>query len=164
MSNKESYTPEEWQTLTRAPFLASLTIVSGAPSGPLGIMHEATAMAQSMQELIQQTTSEPLMMAIGAELKEDPKKMQEELKVNAKTPADVEAQALEALRNASTILAAKATPEEGAAYKKFVMDMGARVAGAAKEGGFMGMGGVQVSDREKAMLAELAAALGVTAP
>jgi hypothetical protein len=162
MSNKESYTAEEWQTLTRAPFIASLAIVSGAPSGPLGIMHEATAMAQSMQELIQQS-NEPLMAAIGAELKEDPKKMQEELKVNAKSPADVEAQALEALKNASSILAAKATPEEAAAYKKFVMDMGARVAGAAKEGGFMGMGGVQVSDREKAILAELATALGVTA-
>jgi hypothetical protein len=37
------------------------------------------------------------------------------------------------------------------------------VAEASKEGGFLGFGGVQVSEAEKATLAEIAAALGTRA-
>jgi hypothetical protein len=37
------------------------------------------------------------------------------------------------------------------------------VAEASKEGGFLGIGGVQVSEAEKATLAEIAAALGTRA-
>jgi hypothetical protein len=37
------------------------------------------------------------------------------------------------------------------------------VAEASKEGGFLGFGGVQVSEAEKATLAEIATALGTSA-
>jgi hypothetical protein len=38
--------------------------------------------------------------------------------------------------------------------------LASKVAEASKEGGFLGFGGVQVSDAEKAALAEISSALG----
>jgi hypothetical protein len=48
-------------------------------------------------------------------------------------------------------LEAKA-PEDAPAFKAWLQAIAQRVAEAAKEGGFMGFGGVRVSDAEKATL------------
>jgi hypothetical protein len=64
------------------------------------------------------------------------------------------------LRDAMQILSAKATPEEIDAYKRFVMTVAQAVAGAHKEGGFLGIGGKQISDAENQALDELSSALG----
>ncbi|MCX5739681.1 MAG: hypothetical protein NTZ61_14540, partial [Proteobacteria bacterium] len=50
-----------------------------------------------------------------------------------------------------------------AAYQSFLKALGERVANAAKEGGFLGIGGERVSEGERQMLASLAEALGTTA-
>jgi hypothetical protein len=73
-------------------------------------------------------------------------------------PADIKAKALEALRQVTALLAAKA-PSDAAAYKAWLAHISQNVAEASKEGGFLGFGGVQVSDAEKATLAEISAAL-----
>jgi hypothetical protein len=44
-----------------------------------------------------------------------------------------------------------------------LLDLGKNVAEASSEGGFLGIGGVQVSDAEKATLADISRALGTTA-
>ena len=75
--------------------------------------------------------------------------------------ADVVPRALETLRQASAILDAKA-PADAPAFKAWLNAIAAKVAEASKEGGFLGFGGVQVGDAEKATLAEIAAALGTS--
>jgi hypothetical protein len=50
-------------------------------------------------------------------------------------------------------------PEDAAAFKAWLEDLARRVAEAAKEGGFLGFGGVQVSAAEQATLTEISAAL-----
>jgi hypothetical protein len=57
------------------------------------------------------------------------------------------------------IVAAKGSPEELATYKQLMVQAAQNVANAAKEGGFMGIGGVVVSDAEKQALGEITAAL-----
>jgi hypothetical protein len=76
-------------------------------------------------------------------------------------PADVVPRALETLRQASTILDAKA-PADAPAFKAWINGIAGKVAEASKEGGFLGFGGVQVCDAEKATLAQIATALGTT--
>ena len=71
---------------------------------------------------------------------------------------DIKAKALDALRQVTTLLTAKA-PGDAAAYKAWLAHISQNVAEASKEGGFLGFGGVQVSDAEKATLAEISAAL-----
>jgi hypothetical protein len=74
-------------------------------------------------------------------------------------PADVKTKSIESLRQVSTLLDTKA-PDDAAAFKGWLRQISQSTAEAAKEGGgLLGLGGVQVSDAEKATLAEISSAL-----
>ena len=62
---------------------------------------------------------------------------------------------LQNLRDATALIEQKATPEELAAYKRFVLTVADKVANAHREEG------VDVSAAEQAAIDEIAAALGV---
>ena len=66
---------------------------------------------------------------------------------------------LEELRGVQAVVAAKATPEEAAAYGQWLVASAQAAADAAKEGGFMGFGAQQVSEREEAMLEQVRSAV-----
>jgi len=68
-------------------------------------------------------------------------------------------QVLEELRAVQALVAAKATPEEAAAFGQWLVAAAQAAAEAAKEGGFMGFGAVLVSEREEAMLVQVRAAV-----
>ena len=82
--------------------------------------------------------------------------LKEKLK-GSKAP-EIKAKSVEALRQAAVLLDAKA-PGEAAAVKAWLRQISQNVADASTEGGFLGFGGVAVSDAEKATLAEIDAAL-----
>jgi hypothetical protein len=74
-------------------------------------------------------------------------------------PAEIKNACIETLRQAAAIVDAKA-PGDAAAYKAWLQQISQHVAEAANEGGgFLGIGGVQVSDAEKATLTEISSAL-----
>ena len=54
-------------------------------------------------------------------------------------------------------------PGDAAAFKDWLRQISQHVADAAKEGGFLGIGGVRVSEAEKATLAEISSALKLPA-
>ena len=54
-------------------------------------------------------------------------------------------------------------PGDAAAFKAWLRGISQKVAEASKEGSFLGVGGVQVSDAEKATLADISNALGINA-
>jgi hypothetical protein len=54
-------------------------------------------------------------------------------------------------------------PGEAEGVKRWLLGTAQQAAEAAREGGFLGIGGVKVSDAEKAALAEVAQVLGVKA-
>ena len=68
-------------------------------------------------------------------------------------------QVLEELRAAQALVAARAAPEEAAAFGRWLVAAAQAAAEAAKEGGFLGFGAQQVSDREEAMLDQVRAAV-----
>jgi hypothetical protein len=63
-------------------------------------------------------------------------------------------------KEVARILDAKASPEEAREYKEWAMQIAESVAKAAKEGGFLGIGGTRVSEGEKEAFAQIADALG----
>ena len=65
------------------------------------------------------------------------------------------------LREAASLVDAQTTPDEARAYREFVLTVAEAVASANREGGFAGIGGKAVSDREQAALDEIRATLGV---
>ena len=77
-------------------------------------------------------------------------------------PAEAVQRSLANLREVSAILDAKA-PGDAPAFKAWLSSISQKVAAASKEGGFLGIGGVQVSDAEKATLGDIAKALGTSA-
>jgi hypothetical protein len=78
-------------------------------------------------------------------------------------PAQIKARAIEALRRAAAIIDAKAPPQEAREFKTWLRSISQEVAEAAKEGGFLGIGGERVSEAEQAALREIVEALGVPA-
>jgi hypothetical protein len=77
-------------------------------------------------------------------------------------PAQRVQRSLSSLREVSAILDANA-PSDAAAFKAWLGGISQKVAEAAVEGGFLGFGGVKVSDAEKATLDDIAKALGTAA-
>ena len=75
----------------------------------------------------------------------------------------VRQEVIDELRRVNEILSAKATPEEAASFRIWLIQAAQNAANAAKEGGFFGILAVQVSKREEAMLAELRDILDVEA-
>ena len=79
---------------------------------------------------------------------------------NRQKGGDIKTVSAERLRSAIALLEQKAEPEEVEAYRRFVLSLGEAAAAAHKEGGFLGVGGKQVSEEEQAALDEIAAVIG----
>jgi hypothetical protein len=77
----------------------------------------------------------------------------------SKKPAEIVTKALEVIKQAATIIDAKA-PGDAASFKAWLQHIAQAVAEASEEGGFLGFGGVQISDTEKATLAHIAESIG----
>ena len=70
-------------------------------------------------------------------------------------------QAREALSLVATLLDTRTTPEESAGYKDWLVRIAHASAEAAREDtGFLGRGGTQVNDAERAAIADVAQLLG----
>jgi hypothetical protein len=68
------------------------------------------------------------------------------------------------LRGALETVEQKGTSIEVEDYKRFVYALADRVARSHKEGGFLGIGGKEVSDDERTALETVASTLGYTPP
>ena len=71
---------------------------------------------------------------------------------------ELKQKAIEELRGVAGLLDLKA-PDDAAGFKAWLNAIAQKTAEAGTEGGFLGFGGVAVSDAERATLAEIAAAL-----
>ena len=166
MATKASFTTEEWQQVLESPLLAATAVTAADPSGLFGLVKEGFAASRALAEARADTGSNELMSAVVADLEtsEGRDSVREGLKaaLAGGRAADVKPRAIEGLRQVSALLETKA-PEDAAAFKAWLAEIAERVAEASKEGGFLGFGGVQVSDAEKATLAEIDAALRRTA-
>ena len=162
MADKSNFTPEEWTRLLEAPMMAGMAVSAAEPSGLFGMLKESFATGKLLVQAKTDTTTNVLVKAVAADYKtaEGRKAASEGLraKLGGGQPGEIKTKALGALRQVSALLAAKA-PGDAAAFKAWLAQISQSVAEAAKEGGFLGFGGVQVSEAEKATLAEISTAL-----
>jgi hypothetical protein len=80
--------------------------------------------------------------------------------LTGKTPAELKVQAIAKLTQAGSLLDAKAGAD-AAPFKAWLKHVSESVAEASTEGGFLGFGGVKVTEAEKASIAEVARALNI---
>jgi len=162
MANKQSFTPEEWTKILESVMLAGMAVSAAEPSGLWGLLKEGVASSSALAAAKSDSGSSELIKAVVAEYEtsEGRSSVQEALRkrFSGAKPADVVQRSLENLREVSAILAAKA-PGDAPAFKAWLNSISEKVAEASSEGGFLGIGGVQVSDKEKATLADISKAL-----
>lgn len=145
MATKADFNAEEWSKLVEAPLLAGVR-VSGTSGG--GKIREAVAVAKVYREGRQAQGDSALLDEIVA----SPPGV-EQPEPGDDPSAVVTARLHEALR----IIDEKGTPQDADAYRKFVVAVARAAAEAHKEGGFIGIGGRQISEEEAAALKEIQA-------
>jgi hypothetical protein len=162
MANKASFTPEEWKQLLESPMLASIAVTAAEPSGLWGMLKESFAAGGTLARAKADAGANELIKAVVTDFGSGEGRgaardgLQARLKDSK--PGEAKDKAVEGLRQVAALLDAKA-PNDAAAFKTWLQSIGQQVAEAAKEGGFLGFGGVQVSDAEKATLSEISSAL-----
>jgi hypothetical protein len=158
VTNKSAFSEEEWARIVRAPFVAGMAITLADPGGPIEATKETMA---TLKSATSPPSREQLLAEVALEIQAMTQQKRSPLagyRPAADGPPAGE-QVLAELRAAQALVAAKAEPEETAAFGRWLVTAAQAAADAAKEGGFMGFGAQQVSDREEAMLNQVRAAV-----
>jgi hypothetical protein len=160
MASKHDFTPEEWTKILESTMLAGMAVSAADPSDLWSLIKEGAASSSAMAAAKWDAGSNELVKAVVADLEatEGRSTVRDALRkrfANAK-PADVVLGSLESLREVSTALAAKA-PGDASVFKAWLNNISRKVAEASPE-----LGGVQVSDAERATLADISKALDTT--
>jgi hypothetical protein len=158
MANKTNFTNDEWKKLLEAPLLAGFAVSAGDPSGFIGTLQEGMASAKALAAVKADPGADELIKAVVEDLltPEGRTAAREGVRALAQGAKleELKTRALNELAGTAKILAAKA-PNEAAPFKDWLKQMAKLVAEAGTEGGFLGFGGVKVSDAERATLAEV---------
>ncbi len=161
MAQKTDFSLVEWKKIIQSPLLAGFAVSAADPSSLVGSLQEAFTEARMLADakasgdtLIKQTVEELMTSGGRADAREGIRTV-----VQGAQSSEIKSRALAALKETSDILDAKAS-SEAKAYKAWLKTIAKKVAEAGTEGGFLGFGGVKVSELEKATLADISKALG----
>jgi hypothetical protein len=166
MATKTDFSTEEWKEVLASVMMAGMAVTLADPSGLIGLTKEGLASGSALLAAKNDANANALVKAVVAdfETSEGRSAAREAIKtsVAGKQPAEMKTSLLEALGRVGSILDAKAAAD-ASAFKARLAQVSERVAEAAGEGGFLGFGGVRVSDAEKATLDDISKALRLSA-
>jgi hypothetical protein len=152
------FSADELARLADAPAQAGGLVMAASPSGGAATAQEVAALAAAVGEALQAAAPGTLLEQLSGPLQQLARRVQTD-----GIPAGG-ADALESLQAAAALVDSRAAPQDAAAYKAMLLAVAARVARAAREGGFLGIGGQQVSAAEAAALETIRLALGGGSP
>jgi len=155
MTTREDFTDEEWARLERAPIVAGMAISLADPGGPIEAVKESMASIKTVTETAQSGGQGELVDAVARSVTEKAQQRQSPLGDFKPRGAMAGDEILEELRAVNGLLTEKATPEEAAGFREWLLTAAQRSAEAAKEGGFMGFKAKRVSEGEQKMLERL---------
>jgi hypothetical protein len=164
MAKQDSFTSEEWTLLRLAPSLVSSGMSAAEPSGIFSTVKEAYAGATGMAEAFKANSGLELFASLAADRSipgmPDPKSMLGE-GTREQQMLNLKGAVLERVKSAVDLVNKKASPAEAAAYKNMLVAIAQKAAEASTEGGFLGFGGVRVSDAERAFITEVRSTAGL---
>ena len=160
MTTKNDYTTQEWEGLLQVPVMAGTYIMisdmsmTAMPRELKGLFKAILAQESpaEAQELVAAVTAD-----IMARAEQKGKLEQPQLESDQNTKRQV----LDLLKQDLAVLDSKAAPGEKAGFCAWLLQVAQATAEAGREGGFLGIGSVRVSDQEKAALVELKDAFGL---
>jgi hypothetical protein len=155
MTTKADFNDEEWTRLRRAPIVAGMAISLADPGGPIEAVKESMATIRTVTEAARSGGSGELVDTVAKSAAEDAEHRRSPLGDFRPRGALAGQQVLDELRAVNELISDKATPEEAAAFREWLLEAARRAADAAKEGGFMGFRAERVSEGEQQMLDRL---------
>jgi hypothetical protein len=163
MANKSNFTADEWKQLLGGVMLTGMAISAADPSGLWGMLKESLATSSALLSTRDDPNTNELVRAVVADFQtsEGRTAAREAIKTaltGVTRPADTQTKAVDALKQMASLLDTKA-PGDAPAFKAWLQAISQQTAEASTEGGFLGFGGVAVSDAEKAALDQIAQAL-----
>jgi hypothetical protein len=162
MASKTSFTPEEWKTIVGSPMLVGMAVSLAEPSGIWGLMKEGMASSSALLDVKKDAGASELAKAVLADIEtaDGRSVARDGLKseLTGKSIAEIKQQVMASLTRVGEILDSKA-PDDASAFKTWLRHVAEKVAEASSEGGFLGFGGVKVTDAERASIEEVSRAL-----
>ena len=159
MSKQSDYTAEEWKTISSAPLMAGLLVTVSDLSGPIGTTKEAIAVIRGVVDTAAATSNELIKsVAEGIKLKGG----RPDLPDLPNDRDSVRTALIDSCKQAVAVVEQK-SPAEAEEYKQWLTSLAQKTAEASKEGGFLGIGGVKISDEESAAVNDLTSALSAKA-
>jgi hypothetical protein len=162
MATKSNFTTEEWGRVISSPMVAGMAITAADPSGVWGLLKEGMAGGWALLAARQDAQANSLVKAVAEDFATAEGRAAARTVLQAKFSGakldGMKDAALAELKATSSILDAKA-PDDAAAFKAWLQVVAQKAAEAGTEGGFLGFGGVAVSEAEKATLGEISTAL-----
>jgi hypothetical protein len=142
----------DWAKVSLGPLAATMLVTGSDLSGPIDSMKEVKAANQAMVDAASSAgAASVLASALGGGIDVGAIKQLRELAPDKDK--------LMALVKAGAAAVAQRSPAEAAAYKATVLKVAQATAEAAKDGGFLGIGGKLISDDEQTALDALKSAL-----
>lgn len=160
MTKKADYTDQEWEGLLTTPVLAGTYIIV-ADMSVTAVPKEMKGLLSAMMNSLVPVEAEELITALVEDIKRKSENKEKIEQPQIEQGQDVKQQLLGSLQKNLAVLDGKAAPGEKAAFCHWLLGLAQATAQAGREGGFLGIGSVRVSDQEKAALDELKQALGV---
>jgi hypothetical protein len=155
VTTKSDFTDEEWNRVRRAPLVAGLAVSLADPGGPIEAAKESMA---TLKSATNPPSREQLLSEVALDIQQMAQQRENPVKGFKPEGPNPGEGVLEELRGVVAIVAAKASPEELAAFGTWLVAAAQAAADAAKDGGFMGFHAVRVSEREQAMIDSVKAA------
>jgi hypothetical protein len=157
VTTKDDFDEQEWARIVRAPFVAGMAITLADPGGPIEAAKESMA---GMKSATNPPSREQLLTEAALDIQAQLQQRHNPLKgfkpETGKAPGEF---VLDELHEVQAIVRAKADPEETTAFAAWMVQSAQAAAEAAKEGGFMGIGAEQVSQRETDMIERVRSAV-----
>jgi hypothetical protein len=154
VTTEADYQAHEWQALIEAPLKAGLYVLTADPN-ITGMLAEMRALDGALRQPDVEPAAAELVAAISQTLA-----AKREANDASAAPTGAPRESIAAdLGDAVALVRTTGSEAEGAAFAGWLLGIAAAVARASREGGFLGIGGTEVSQRERIALDELQARL-----
>jgi hypothetical protein len=144
--------------------MSGLAVSAAEPSGLFGVLKEGFAESHTLIEAKSGPNELIRSLVTDFETSEGRTFAREGLKekLSGVDAASIKDRSIATLKEVGTLLETKA-PQDAKPVKEWLYHISEKVAAADAEGGFLGFGGIRVTEKEKAALSEISDALKLAA-